>query len=121
MNISIKTKNMSLSDELRDFINEKLSSLEKYVPEKEGREILAEVCVGKTTNHHQKGDIYKAEIIISFDGEVHRIQEERDYVHVAIDEAKDEMERHLRRAKNKKRNIFRKGGAMAKRFLKFRK
>ena len=54
MIITIKAKNLELTDELRNFVEEKIGSLEKFIT-------LAEafVEVEKETMHHKKGKIFK--------------------------------------------------------------
>jgi len=121
MNISIKTKNIELNDDIRDFIDTKFANLEKFITKKEDQRVLVEVDIGKVTKHHRKGDIYKAEVNVSFDKDVHRVHEKADHLYTAIDKAKDELVRHLRRDKNKKKNLFRRGAAKVKRFIKFRR
>ena len=57
MKITIKTTNLKLNQALKNFIEEKVNSLEKFSK----KTIEAWVEIGKTTLHHQKGPFFRAE------------------------------------------------------------
>lgn len=107
MKITIKGTNIKLSDSIYAYIDKKINSLEKFINASEDAEIgkpttEAWVEVEKTTDHHRKGDIYRAEIQVKVPGsEGIRTEATRWDLHQAIDEAKDEMQRRLKRYKNK--------------------
>ena len=54
MNINIKATNIDLTSEIRDYLNKRLSSLEKLLPTDKETNIFVEL--GKESNHHQNGD-----------------------------------------------------------------
>ena len=54
MNIEIKTKNLTLTEALKKFTEEKIGSLKKFA---KMSEIL--VFLEKETRHHRKGEIFK--------------------------------------------------------------
>lgn len=58
MQINIKATKAKLAPEAHEIINDKVSGLAKYY----SNIISADVEVGVTTNHHQKGNIYRAEV-----------------------------------------------------------
>ena len=82
------------------------------------KSILCEVELGKTTNHHKKGDFFKAEININIPNKNLRVVVEKDELFTAIDIAKDNMVRDLVADKNKKNTLFKRGGAKIKNLLK---
>ena len=58
LKIDIQGTNMELTEAIKAYINEKIGSLEKYY---DGI-LVARVDVGLTTKHHQKGNIFRAEV-----------------------------------------------------------
>ncbi|PIR71926.1 MAG: ribosomal subunit interface protein [Candidatus Nealsonbacteria bacterium CG10_big_fil_rev_8_21_14_0_10_36_24] len=114
MKIVIKTKNLELNQELQDYIQEKINSLEKFAKVFQGENYYngfftkgkprAEVWVeiGRTTKHHQKGDIFRAEVQMRLSGKSLRAESERNDLKLAITEIKDELQRELKKYKGKR-------------------
>ena len=117
--IKIKSTNLALVPEVEAYIRTKIQMLEKFFSyyAKEGGELLFEIEIGKITEHHRKGDIFRAEINCTAGGTQFRSEAEKDDIHTAIDEAKDELSRELRKHKNKYSALVRRGGAALKKFL----
>jgi len=121
MNIHIKTKNIELTQELRSLINEKIGLLEKFIPSKPDQVILAEVEVGKETEHHIHGDdLYRAEINLSFNKKMLRTVSLKSDINSALDEAKNEMQIRVTSYSNKVVDLMRRGARKAKKMLRFR-
>ncbi len=113
MKIVIKTTNLKLTRELRNYIKEKINSLEKFAKifQKENYyngffakgkprvEVWTEI--GKTTLHHQKGPVFRAEAQMRLPGKSLRAESERKDLKLAITEIKDELQRQLKQYKNK--------------------
>lgn len=124
LKINIKTTNFQLTDSIREYIEKKFGELEKFVnvhSDDEGRRSTVEafVEVGRTTQHHKKGNVYRAEIQIRLPGaQGIRVESEQWDVHHAIDEAKDEMQRQLKRYKGKQRSKLYHAARIAKRLSK---
>jgi len=81
--------------------------------------VKCDVEVGKRSEHHQSGDIYRAEVNITEDGKLFRAEATGESINAAIDKVRDEMEKQLRRHKKKKDSLLRRGGARVKGMLKF--
>jgi len=60
MKINIKTTNISLTPAISEYIEKRIGSLDKFYKKEE--DIVINVEVGKTTEHHKSGDIFRAEI-----------------------------------------------------------
>lgn len=115
MEIKIKTTNFSLTPSIGNYLQEKLNALDKFLPNDES--IFADVELAKTTRHHQKGDIFKAEVNLKVSGRLIRaVAEERD-LHVAIDAVKDELQRKITINKEKNISLYRKGARLFKRLF----
>lgn len=119
MQIKIKTTNIELTDALSSYVDEKLQSIEKFtVPHKEEDPLLY-VEVGKTTNHHRSGDVFRAEVTMNLRGKQFRAVSEKDDLYAAIDDMRDELVRELTSHKTKERSLARRGAGMIKNLLRF--
>ena len=111
--IIIKATNLELNQDLRDYIEEKIGGLEKFAKvfqsenyyngffAKGKPRVEVWVEIEKTTRHHQKGDIFRAEAQMRFPGKSLRAESKRDDLKLAITEIKDELQRELKQYKEK--------------------
>lgn len=117
----VKATNIDLTDAISAYIDKCVSAFEKYV-DPDDTSISADVEIGKTTNHHNTGQIFRAEVNFFVGGKSFRSVSEKEDLYAALDEIKDEMSRKLRNDKNKQRTLVKRGGAVIKNLLKgFRK
>lgn len=96
MKINIKSTNLELTPALREYLEEKIGMLKKFLKrwEAEGvTEIWVEV--GRTTRHHQKGEVFRAEADLRVPGKVLRAEEESFDVRAAIDKMRDTLKREI--------------------------
>lgn len=132
MRINIKATNIELTDGIREHVEKRITDLEKYlqnageasISEGQHDPIEIDVEVGKGSNHHNKGDdAFVAEINVAMPGSknVLRSVSEQWDLYVAIDEAKDDMQRQLKRFKGKKEARSEKGKRAIKRILRLSK
>jgi ribosomal subunit interface protein len=103
----IKHTNMELTPAISDYLAKKLGALEKFVDD--GVDAIARIEVGRTTNHHHKGDVFRAEINLEFGKNKFRAEVEGSDLYRAIDEMKDEIVSEVIRASKKKRHLLRRG------------
>lgn len=115
MNINIKATNMELTGAISDYVNKRLASVEKF--SKSG-EMTGYVEVGKTTNHHKQGDVYKAEFSIDINGEHFFANSEQSDLYAAVDDAKEEIARAVTHNKDRKQTLYKRGAASVKKMLK---
>ena len=119
MHIKIKATNIELTNAIESYVEEKLQSVEKFMVSHEEEEPVAYVEVGKTTKHHNSGDVFRTEINISVRGKQFRAVSEKSDLYVAIDDMKDELIRELNSYKDKERTLMRRGAGMIKNLLRF--
>jgi len=115
MSINIKTTNMDLTGAISDYVNKRLSGIEKFI--KDG-EMIAYIEVGKTTNHHKQGDVFRAEFNIEISGIKFYTFSEKEDIYEAIDDAKKEIVRQINNNKEKKQTLFKRGSSSIKKMLK---
>ncbi len=116
MNIIIKGTNLELHDDLKDYVNKKIGGLKKFIENEniEGSSIIARVELAKTTQHHQQGDIYKAEVNLQFSGKMFRSSVESDDIYGAIDDVKDELKMMISNYKDERNTKIRTGARIIK-------
>lgn len=91
MLINIKATKMEMTPAIESFVMEKIGSLEKYFDNIIG----VEVEVGLTSGHHNKGDIFRAEINLEVPKKVLRAEVETDDLYKSITAAKDVMKNEM--------------------------
>lgn len=96
MQIKIKATKMELTPAIEQAVNEKMLSLTKYF----NNIIEADVEVGITTHHHQKGDIFRAEVNLSVPKKIIRAEAETDDLYKSITEVKDTLKTELKKYKD---------------------
>lgn len=116
MNIKIKSKDVSVSPVVEDYVFKKLSLLEKFLNPDNGA--LYEVELAKITKNHKSGDIYKAEVNITCAGKQFFVSVEKDDLYAAIDEVKDEAERVIVSRRKKYMAMIRRGSKKIKDLIK---
>lgn len=116
MNIVIKATNMELTEAIKDYANKRAMSFEKLFANDSG--ILVEIELGKDTNHHKQGEMYRAEINISGGGQAYRAMYSGVDIYSAIDEVRDEIERKVTNSRDRSRSLFRRGARSVKKMLK---
>jgi putative sigma-54 modulation protein len=85
--------NLELTDAIRDYVEEKTMSLEKFCEDVSPCDLAVEV--GKTSERHQKGDIWRCELMLTLPGKTLRTERVTDDLYSAIDTAKDDLKRQL--------------------------
>lgn len=117
MKINIKATNLKLTPSLKNYIEGKINDLEKFIPQireenyfsgKGKPPFEAWVEVGKTTGHHYKGKIFRAECQIRLPGKSLRSESVKEDLRLAVDEVKDELQREIKKYRLVKDSKFKK-------------
>ncbi len=117
MRLTLKATDVTLTLETREHLGKRLASLEKLIDWSDPA-VLVNAELGRTTRHHQTGNIFFAEVTIHRGKDTFRAVSDRPDLLSAIDEARDELERALSAKKGKMRALARRGAALAKVMLK---
>ena len=91
--------NVEMTEAMNAYATEKVMSLEKIAQRFEPCD--ASVEMGKTSEHHNKGDVFFAEINLTIPGNMLRARVVTDDLYAAIDQAKDDIKRQIIEAKEK--------------------
>jgi len=91
MNIKIKATKIELTKAIEAAINEKLNKLNKY----SDNIISAEVEVGKTTAHHHKGNVFRAEVNLEVPQKIIRAEAETNDLYKSLTKVRDKLKIEL--------------------------
>jgi len=114
MNIDIKAKGIDLTTAIREYVELRLKPLERFITSDDH----VYVEVGKTTNHHKHGLIYKAECNATVRGKKHFVSADNADLYGAIDDMKDELTRNLMGKRDRAMALFRRGSQRIKKLLR---
>ena len=107
MRIMLHTKNLDLTPSIEAFVNQKMDTIAKLFKHDDPL-IEARVEIGRPSKHHQKGLVYYAEINLKMGGKLLRATTEHVDLRTAVDFARDELERQIKKFKSKLRDTSRK-------------
>jgi len=116
MKIDLKTKNFEITLSIKTYLQKKLDTLDKFLPKDES--IFADVELAKTTKHHHKGDIFKAEVNLKMPGRLIRAVAEEWDLRAAIDVVKDKLQGEITMNKEKNISLYRRGARLFKKLLR---
>lgn len=117
MNTNIKSTNISLTPAIKDYVEKRVLSLEKFIHD-DSENVKVDVEVGKISNHHKSGDIFRAEAHISLKGKEIYVIAEKDDLYASIDEMKAKAERECTTLKDKKLTLIKRGAKQIKKILR---
>lgn len=116
MRLNIKATNIALTPAISAYVEKKLSAVEKYLGE--SVDVVARVEVGKTTQHHKSGEIFRAEVHLMGGGvDQYAVAEQAD-LYAAIDALKDEIVGNLTHEKGKRFALARRGARAVKEMMR---
>lgn len=107
---------MALNEVERSYVDKRLAKIAKLLAGDSTAKCDLELA--KTTEHHQKGDIYRAEIHIVAVGKNLYAANEQSDIFSAIDGVRDEILRELKAQKTKRTSYIRRGGAKIKAMIR---
>lgn len=103
MKVTLKGSNLELTDDVREYVDQKIGELDRFVPE--GTFVEARVELARTTFHHKKGDIFRAEVNLHLPGRLLRAEAEREDIFQAIVEVKNELQRDMKKYKDRQKDL----------------
>ncbi len=100
MQIKIKATKIELTPKIKDYIQEKMNMLEKYLG---SIQVLnCDIEVGMSIGNQASGEIYRAEANLEVPGELLRVEKTEKDLYKAIDKVKDHLVRSIRRYKERR-------------------
>lgn len=101
MQINIKSTLIPLTPAIESYVHKKIGALEKFLKQFKPASVEARVEVGKTTEHHHKGDVFRAEVNLHIPKQLLRAEYEAGDLYAAIDLVHDELKRQIINRKDK--------------------
>ncbi len=117
MKYNLFVKGIDKTEAIENYLDKKLATLDHLMPKGE-EDTMAEVEIGKTTRHHNKGDVFRAEVKIRLAHKNIYVASEKDDLYAAIDEMRDEAASAITTRKDKQITLYRKGALAMKNFIK---
>lgn len=100
MIMTIHGTGIDLTNAIREYVENKIVTLEKFME----AVTKVEIDVGMRTHHHQKGKIFYAEVNMHHPGGVLRVEKDAEDLYKAIDKVKDHLKVELESLKEKRRS-----------------
>lgn len=107
MNLTIKTKNISLDDALKVFVEDKIGGLEKFIQDPNDL-VEVRVEIGKPSRHHRSGRVYYAEVNLKMGGKLLRATCQHEDLRNAIVDVKNELQGQIKKIKERSADLSRK-------------
>lgn len=118
MRHNIKTTDFSLTPAIKDYVEKRVEHLDKFVNPADKELPMCYVEIGKTTNHHKNGDLFRAEFTIHIGGKSFRAEAEQEDLYAALDKITEEMTEELKSFKDKNVSLIKRSGAKIKSIIK---
>ncbi len=120
MQINLKGKNIDITEAIHDYVQKRVTNLEKLLStiEAGGGEVMVNFEVGKSTKHHKGGEVFHSDCLINIDGKKFYASSDKEDLYQAIDEIRETLFREIRKNKDRKQTLFRRGASSVKKMLK---
>ena len=103
MQINTKAKDLEITPAIKEYIEEKIGSVEKFLTRLENQEEAeADVEISRNTKHHHQGKVYDAKVNLHIKGGTLRAEYGDEDVRAAIDKIKDILKIEIEKFKSKK-------------------
>ncbi|MFA6520637.1 MAG: ribosome-associated translation inhibitor RaiA [Candidatus Paceibacterota bacterium] len=120
MQINLQSKNMELTEAIKDYVLKRVTNLEKLLSniKTKAGEVKVSFEVSKSTNHHKAGEVFHADCSITIDGDNFYGSSDNEDLYSAVDEVKEILFNEINKNKDRKQTLFRRGAKSVKKMLK---
>jgi len=102
MEIKLKATNLDLTNPIRDYFQEKMNILDRYLGDI--KVINCDCEIEKTVGGQNKGEIFRAEVNLAVPRQLLRVEKTEQDMYKAIDKVKDHLELVIKKYKEKIRD-----------------
>lgn len=114
--INFKSTNTEISDDLKYVAENKLATLDKFIGEAPA---ICDVEFERVTNHHQQGEIFRVEVNLQIEGNLHRAEATAESFEKALDQTRDDLQHELHAKQGKQETLFIKGARQIKEMMRW--
>lgn len=116
MKFLIQGTGVELTPSIKQYIEEKIGSLNKFLKRFDQDIISAQVEVGKIKSNQRHGEVFRAEVNLSIGGDLLRAENTAESIQAAIDFVKDDLSDKIKSYKEKKETKAVRGARSWKKF-----
>ena len=109
MNISIKGTHVDLTASIKDYVNEKVGNLDKFITGPIDTKVEIE-----RDRHHQTGNVFRAEVTMFVGGKVIRADAAGEDIFAAVDLVLPKIREQISKFKDRKATLQKRGARSAK-------
>ena len=106
---------MELTNSITEHINDRVETINKFLNDNNA---IIQIEVGRTTNHHNKGDVFRAEFNLKSNDKNFYAESSKSDLYLAINDAKDQIISSLKSKKGRSMTLFTRGARSVKKMLK---
>lgn len=118
MRVTIRKKNLSLTPALSEYIKEKIvAPVEKLLQKSDTGLPILDVEVGRSTEHHRKGNVYVVRVTLQVGRRVTRVETEHEDIRAACDVMEEELRRAIIASYDKARTLYKRRARSLKKNL----
>jgi len=122
MRINIKATQFALTPAIETYIHDKLvRTVERLTKRAQSDSVMLSIEVAKTTRHHQKGEVWRAEAMLTVGGKTFRGEEFGQSLQEAIDLLEPSLAGEIKRFKEKTGTLEKRGARKVKRAISISK
>ncbi len=118
MRHNIKATDFEITPAIKDYVEKRVEHLDKFINAEDKELPMCYVEIGKTTNHHKNGELFRAEFTIHIGKNSFRVESQEEDLYAALDKATEEMTEELKSFKDRKFSLIKRGGAKIKSIIK---
>lgn len=111
MKMNIKATGIDLTPDISSYAEKRLTKVSKYL---DASDPVMAVELGRVTQHHRQGEIFRAEVRIAGGGADYYAAKEAHDLRAAIDEVKDEIIHEVTKDRGRRLSMMRRGGRAMK-------
>jgi len=117
MKINFKGTNIELTPEIKNFAEQKLRSMDRLVSDSKDEPYI-QLEIGRTTNRHKHGEVFRAEVNFHLSGYYFRAEAVADDLFSVIDQVRSELQREIDTGRKKREAIFRRSSRRLKNLIR---
>jgi len=109
MQIAIKGTNLQLTPSIKEYVEEKIGHLEKYL-----NGVLEAKVELERDRHHHTGEVFRAEVMLVIGGKILRADASSEDIYASVDMVVPKLKEQISKFKDKRTTLQKRGARSAK-------